>query len=658
MSTTFNWIFLGHSSTALDPTEEFSGNMENAGAFVNQTYGSAGSPLFGKVISATMSDGYGAGGVMDVNNSSGYDTFTTDLGGGTATYSFDGTAIYNATVTYADGSSATVTAVLAQDTDGNLYLAPEKVANADTTAYEAKAIQSLTLDSVDTATNLAGMTATRYMTSFVTRDGYVDGTSGNDLINAKYVEPAANGTDRVDANDAMLAGRSGNDDDIRAGAGDDTVFSGLGNDQIHAGTGNDLVDAGAGDDTLYGEAGNDTLYFGAGNDVVYGGDGNDVIDDVAGGAHTGANLIDAGAGNDVVSTGDGADTLFGGSGDDTMSGEGGADSLDGGAGGDALYGGDGNDRIDGGDGNDLVFGGAGDDTLTGGAGHDRFQTLAGDGADRITDFEMTVQDGRTTDQLDVSGLTNADGSPVKSFDIAVSDDGRGNAVLGFPGGESIVLVGVSPAQVYQPGMLHQMGVACFAQGTRIATPEGLRAVESLAPGDMVRTAQGVAPVLWHGVRRVDAQTLADHPQLRPVRIGAGHYGLTEDLVVSPQHGVRVGDVLIRARHLARWGQGARVAKGIRSVTYHHILLPRHGLLLAAGGWSESFHPGPEAMRMLGWQDRIAVARLIQPGARIEGDTLAQAYGPRCLPLVSGREARLALGPGRRNPWQIRALVGA
>jgi hypothetical protein len=58
-----------------------------------------------------------------------------------------------------------------------------------------------------------------------------------------------------------------------------------------------------------------------------------------------------------------------------------------------------------------------------------------------------------TDQPDVSALTNPDGSPVESFDIAVSDDGHGSAVLTFPGGETVRLEGVKLAQVATPGVL-------------------------------------------------------------------------------------------------------------------------------------------------------------------------------------------------------------
>ncbi|HYZ34165.1 MAG TPA: Hint domain-containing protein, partial [Crenalkalicoccus sp.] len=46
-------------------------------------------------------------------------------------------------------------------------------------------------------------------------------------------------------------------------------------------------------------------------------------------------------------------------------------------------------------------------------------------------------------------------------------------------------------------------VICFLAGTAIATPEGERAIETLAIGDLVLTAEGrAAPVRWVGRQTV------------------------------------------------------------------------------------------------------------------------------------------------------------
>ncbi len=433
---------------------------------------------------------------------------------------------------------------------------------------------------------------------------------------------------------------------LSGGAGNDTLAGGAGADSLTGGSGTDTADysgstsgitvnLGAGSGSG-GDAAGDTL---TGIENVIGSSYSDVL---TGDAN--ANAIYGGSGADVVSAGSGGDALYGGSGSDTLSGAEGADQVFGGSGNDALHGDAGNDLLSGGDGVDRLSGGTGDDTLSGGLGRDVFELAPSGGADLINDFDMSINGLQTEDQLDLSDLTNPDGSSVRSFDVAVSNDGNGNALLSFPGGGTIVLAGVSPAQVATSGMLSMMGVPCFASGTRILTPAGEQRVEDIMPGDLVILADGgEAPVIWRGRRTLTAADLGDLPHYRPIRLKAGFFGLSRDLVVSPQHGLRIdgadGPALIRARHLATLGRGAHVARGIRSVTYHHLLLPRHSLIVAHGAAVESFFPGPLAIASLPVSDRIslAVAVGLDPTDYSDVPRIAKAYGPRCLPLRNWRD---------------------
>jgi Ca2+-binding RTX toxin-like protein len=402
MATTFNWIHLGTLGTQLDPTE---GNTvaENINTIIGGTFGSAGSPLYNNITSATMVNVGGSATALDGNNNVANDQFTTNIGAGVQTFTFDISVIVNATVTYADGTTGTVTAVLAQSTTGQLFLVPETAAGADTTAYEAKPIQSITFNSV--ATYSGNLGTDRQVTGF--DDGFVEGTAGNDLINGTYVEPIANGSDRIDNGDGISgSGTAWQDDRVRAGAGNDTVLSGLGDDYVDGGTEADSIDGGDGNDSLYGgtgvfadtilggagadtidgDAGNDSLLGGGGVDSIRGGVGDDYVD-----GGTEADSIDGGDGNDSLYGGTGvfADTILGGIGNDTIDGDAGNDSLLGGAGTDSIRGGLGDDyvdggteadSIDGGDGNDSLFGGTGtfNDTILGGIGNDTIDGDAGD----------------------------------------------------------------------------------------------------------------------------------------------------------------------------------------------------------------------------------------------------------------------------------------
>jgi hypothetical protein len=134
-------------------------------------------------------------------------------------------------------------------------------------------------------------------------------------------------------------------------------------------------------------------------------------------------------------------------------------------------------------------------------------------------------------------------------------------------------------------------VSCYAAGTAIATPSGEVAVEALRPGHIVRTATGrLAPVAWVGRMAID---LARHPapqHAAPVRIAADAFapGLPRrDLLLSPDHALMIAGALIPARKLVN---GATISQDLdaESVTYVHVELDRHDLLLAEGLPAESY----------------------------------------------------------------------
>ncbi|MBC7476806.1 MAG: Hint domain-containing protein, partial [Pseudorhodobacter sp.] len=448
--------------------------------------------------------------------------------------------------------------------------------------------------------------------------------------------------------------------------------------------GSDVLDGGSGTDTAEYSASGAGVSVSLATGTGFGGDaaGDTLtgIENVTGSGHAdaltgdaGANVLDGGAGDDTLAGGAGADSLMGGSGVDTaayaasgaavsvnlatglaVGGDAAADTLSGienltgSAYGDHLTGDGGANVLSGGAGNDTLEGGAGDDTVYAGSGNDHVRLDRHGGHDTVHDFDTgdSDHDGHTNDQFDVSDLVNAQGHPVRVFDVTITGDPNGNSVLHFPGGETVTVVGLSPVAAAGPGMLHAMGIPCFAAGTRILTPQGERAVEQIAVGDLVLTPQGALPVLWHGARHLDAAGLRDQPGLRPIRVQAGHFGLRRDLMVSPQHALLVPGIgLVRARHLAEWRQGARVAQGVRSVTYHHLLLPQHALIWTEGALAESFYPGPMALAALDMADRLTVARIILR-ADLRSGSLCGAYGPRCQPVLTQRGAKAALRRGK------------
>ena len=128
-------------------------------------------------------------------------------------------------------------------------------------------------------------------------------------------------------------------------------------------------------------------------------------------------------------------------------------------------------------------------------------------------------------------------------------------------------------------------VLCFAEGTRIQTERGDVAVEALREGDAVSVliAGGTANVVWIGRRHIDCLRHRRPEQVWPIRIAAGAFGDGVprcDLLLSPDHAIFVHDVLIPVRYLVNHTSVAPVR--CATVTYYHVELARHDVLLAEG----------------------------------------------------------------------------
>jgi hypothetical protein len=158
---------------------------------------------------------------------------------------------------------------------------------------------------------------------------------------------------------------------------------------------------------------------------------------------------------------------------------------------------------------------------------------------------------------------------------------------------------LTPAELDQSGagliqapaaVAEALGMACFAEGTRIRTPSGDTEVEMLRVGDLVSVARGGAEaILWLGQRRVDCRRHVSPHAVWPVRIGAEAFGAgapLRDLFLSPDHAVHAEGVLIPIKHLTN-GVSVRQA-GRDEIHYFHIELPRHEVILAEGLPVESY----------------------------------------------------------------------
>ncbi len=209
-------------------------------------------------------------------------------------------------------------------------------------------------------------------------------------------------------------------------------------------------------------------------------------------------------------------------------------------------------------------------------------------------------------------------------------------------------IGARPRRTGEPS---DGGVICFTPGTRIATPQGDRAIETLREGDRIRTRDnGAREIRWIGSRRMTGARLYAIPTLRPIRIRAGALGIErpdQELLVSPEHRMLVRgpearalfntpEVLVPAGKLIN-GDTVRVDLSVRQVTYVHLLLDEHQIVWANGVETESFHPASAALSALDPTDR---ARLLAQFPGLERDP--HIYGGYARRSLSGPEAAILM----------------
>jgi hypothetical protein len=272
----------------------------------------------------------------------------------------------------------------------------------------------------------------------------------------------------------------------------------------------------------------------------------------------------------------------------------------------------------------------------GAAGTNTFQVVLESTGDGSFELDLIYQQiGWTNGYTGVAQAGMTDGA---GQDFIVPGSGNNTAVRGYPNGS---LDPNEAAGVWSSRVVNGNPV-CFVAGTRIATPRGMRAVEDLRAGDRVLTLDdGAQPLLWVGGGAVVAGGAA-----LPVRIAAGVFGNTRALRLSGQHLVLLDgavcellfgetEVLAPARDLVGL-PGVTQATRAERVSYHHLLLAQHQIVLAEGCRAESLHPGPMALAGLPQRSRMALqsgipaAELARLGRQPAARRILRAHETRVL----------------------------
>jgi hypothetical protein len=197
----------------------------------------------------------------------------------------------------------------------------------------------------------------------------------------------------------------------------------------------------------------------------------------------------------------------------------------------------------------------------------------------------------------ISGMTKADTIVLDGF-AATSDSFVSGAGLELSNGTATVTLDITGNFSTSSFVVMESGgntvikeMACYAAGTRIATPAGNVAVEQLKIGDRVRTLDGDQAVKWIGWRCYEGRSIQGNLAALPVCIRQNALGdavPARDLYVSPGHAIAIDNVLVHAVRLVN-GVSVVQLREVESVTYYHVELQRHAIIFAENCPAESFH---------------------------------------------------------------------
>lgn len=193
-------------------------------------------------------------------------------------------------------------------------------------------------------------------------------------------------------------------------------------------------------------------------------------------------------------------------------------------------------------------------------------------------------------------------------------------------------------------------IVCFLKDTLISTPSGDVAVQDLCIGDHVNTFDaGPQPIVWCAKTQIPFRDTISEPNLWPIHIPRGAFGggiPSRHLCVSPQHRILIApqngsaflnmdEVFVPAKKLVGLF-GIRELRPKNDIAYFHVALKKHSILTSNGALTESFLPGPMAIRTLTQEARGALYKALP-------QITAQDFEANpCRPALRGRPLKAFL----------------
>ena len=212
------------------------------------------------------------------------------------------------------------------------------------------------------------------------------------------------------------------------------------------------------------------------------------------------------------------------------------------------------------------------------------------------------------------------------------------------------------------------GNVCFTDGTMLEAPNGPKAIEDLLPGDELTTLDnGPREILWIWRRKIGPAELRANPLLNAVSITAGALGSgspSRTLKVSRQHRILVSskianrmfgkpEVLVPAKDLLGL-PGVESCAPEKPLTYFHILMRDHEILLADGMAAESLYLGADARKTLEPAAAAELKRILGPG----WEQLVRTPPRPARMLASGKRVRNMVWRHLRNRKSVQTAASA